>query len=869
LGKQKRKRSAPNSISRKGDAVQQRSRPDGVVPAGGIQAGTIIAHNVIAGTQVNAASSAGGLSPRVPLQRPRRTDHFVGREVERAQIIADLQPGRILTISGPGGIGKTALVSKVIWTVFPTDTPPEAFPDGLFYHSFYGQPRVDLAAEHIARSCGEEPLPTPLLAARRVLHERRALLVLDGAEEADHLEQLLALCGTCAVIVTSQQRVDVADTTYHIDLGPLPERESMTVLQSWGGKRAADESVVKQICEMIGNLPLALRIAGRYLAHHEEEAHEFLSWLREATFAALDQGTSRHDSVRLLLERSVAQLSADTYQALALIGLLAFAPFEREIVAQALRASRGAASKSLGELVSYGLVVRPERAYEVSHRLVHTYAREVVLAHYERSDQLKLLAHLLQVFDEMLPGDTYTNNAAWESLRPHIQACAQLIEHYGSAFAEAVPLLRRTGTYFYHTARYVEAETIFKQERAICTLVFGPNHLDTARNLNNLALNYAKQGNYEQAESCFQQSLTIKTHLLGLDHYETANTIENLANVLIHHGKYDQAEPLCQQALDIKRRTLGMLNLMTAGSFLSLAKLYALQGKYEQAEPLFQQALAIYGPFLATDRIDVATGLTNIANFYVLQGKYEQAELLFQQAWKISSRVLGKDHPDTTVSLENLVSLYVRQNKDEQAQAIYQQILAIREQFFGTDHLETARAKHNLALIYARQGKNEQAEKLYQQAIDISQRKAGTDHPDTARHLEGLANFYTRQDQFEQAGMLYQQALVIYQKRMGTRHPVAAGSLQNMALLYARQGRYEQAESLFRQALEINEQTLDADHPDTAATLEYYALLLQTMQRPDEAADLERRALAMRQKNQQSSGSQALASDVLPIWGRT
>jgi tetratricopeptide (TPR) repeat protein len=117
--------------------------------------------------------------------------------------------------------------------------------------------------------------------------------------------------------------------------------------------------------------------------------------------------------------------------------------------------------------------------------------------------------------------------------------------------------------------------------------------------------------------------------------------------------------------------------------------------------------------------------------------------------------------------------------------------------------------------------------------------------------------------------LLYQQALAIYQQKLGTRHPVTAGCLQNMALLYARQGRFEQAEPLFRQALEINEQMLDADHPDTAATLEYYALLLQTMQRPDEAADLEQRAHAMRQKRQHSSGIQAPASGVLPLWGRT
>ena len=88
---------------------------------------------------------------------------------------------RVVTLCGPGGIGKSALAAEAVWQ-------PEVatrFPDGLIFHSFYNQPQAALAQESIARAFGQEPKPTPRDAARRVLAGKHALLLLDGAEDAD------------------------------------------------------------------------------------------------------------------------------------------------------------------------------------------------------------------------------------------------------------------------------------------------------------------------------------------------------------------------------------------------------------------------------------------------------------------------------------------------------------------------------------------------------------------------------------------------------------------------------------------------------------------------------------------------------------
>src|SRR5260370_24685554 len=120
--------------------------------------------------------------------------------------------------------------------------------------------------------------------------------------------------------MTSRRRADARDPAHRLDLQPLPTEEALSVVQAFGGERAADAAATSQICAHVGNLPLALRLVGRYLAQQEEEAAEYLAWLQRAPLQAMEQGSSQHESVRLLLERSVARLSAPAHQVLTLLG---------------------------------------------------------------------------------------------------------------------------------------------------------------------------------------------------------------------------------------------------------------------------------------------------------------------------------------------------------------------------------------------------------------------------------------------------------------------------------------------------------------------------------------------------------------------
>jgi tetratricopeptide (TPR) repeat protein len=602
-------RSAPPSS----ESGNQESR---FLPGGRIEAEEIKATNVanvqhIAEQHIHLASQ----KYLTPLHRPRRAEHFQDRVSERSWLLAHLQPGQIVTICGPGGMGKTALVAEVLWTLAPGDSPPALFPHGLVFHSFYGQPETTVALEQLARTFGEDPLPTPKQAAQRALSGKHVLLVLDGAEEAEDLGQVLAVSGNCAVLVTSRRRSDAADPTLLLDLPRLPQDEAVAVVQAWQAQRQADEAVAARICQLVGGLPLALRLAGSYLALHPDEGEEYLAWLKEDLLGALDQGSSSHKSVPILLERSVARLRLESQTVLRLVGLLALAPFTRELVAGVLELALAAARRALEEVVDYGLLVRVGASYEVSHPLIHTFARQVLLAGKEATQQAALIARLVMVLAEHFPEIDHPNWEACERLVPHIQAVAAHLEQQSIAQAEAAALFDQAGRYL--------------QERA----------------------------RYEQTALLLQRALAIREQELGASHPETASSLNNLALLYRAQGKYAEAEPLFQRALAIREQQFGPTHPRTAISLTNLARLYQDQSKYAEAEPLFQRALAIREQQFGASHPDTVRSLNDLAEFYEDQGRYQEAELLYQRALTICELQLGPNHPLTMIVRQNYTSL--------------------------------------------------------------------------------------------------------------------------------------------------------------------------------------------------------------------
>ena len=308
-----------------------------------------------------------------PLHRPPRAQHFQGRQDEIDAVLRHLQLSQFVTLCGPGGIGKTAIAREVVDRLAPANDPPERFPDGVFLHSFYTHPQASAALESITTAYGLERRPDSA-AARQALSARTALLILDGAENADDLSAVLDIAGNCAVLITSRRRSDARGELIVVE--PLPDANAISLFRALAGPRAGDDETVKRICQLVGNLPLALQLAGSYVKRTQIDAVRYLRWLTDTPLAALDFGDRQRDSVPILIERSLEKVTGHAQSALAVVGLLALAPFCLDTIAAALDRDPDHTARLLGELVAFNLLHRPQDRYTVPHALIHTYARQ-------------------------------------------------------------------------------------------------------------------------------------------------------------------------------------------------------------------------------------------------------------------------------------------------------------------------------------------------------------------------------------------------------------------------------------------------------------------------------------------------------------
>ena len=129
--------------------------------------------------------------------------------------------------------------------------------------------------------------------------------------------------------------------------------------------------------------------------------------------------------------------------------------------------------------MDYGLLARVGASYEVSHPLIHTYARQVLLAGQEATRQAALVARLVTVLTEHFPEVDHPNWEACERLVPHIQACAAHLEQQSTAQVEAAALFGQAGRYLRDRARHEQAAPLLQRALAIYEQQLGASHPTT------------------------------------------------------------------------------------------------------------------------------------------------------------------------------------------------------------------------------------------------------------------------------------------------------------------------------------------------------------------------------------------------------
>ncbi len=196
--------------------------------------------------------------PRTPL---------VGRRDETRQILDALARTPLLTLTGPGGVGKTRLGVEVARTVVPS------YGDGAFFVGLASVDDPDTVAAVVARTLGvtEEPGEAAADALVRSLRDRELLLVLDNFERlipaTPLVSNLVATCPRVRILVTSRERLHVTgETEYAVpslvdDDGTSCSSPAPGPHAPCPSRRRTRSTEMRAICRRLDGLPLAIELA--------------------------------------------------------------------------------------------------------------------------------------------------------------------------------------------------------------------------------------------------------------------------------------------------------------------------------------------------------------------------------------------------------------------------------------------------------------------------------------------------------------------------------------------------------------------------------------------------------------------------------
>ncbi|MDW5328363.1 AfsR/SARP family transcriptional regulator [Plantactinospora sp. KLBMP9567] len=346
-----------------------------------------------AATGAREVQSANGADAARPRMLPPALGDFTGQRVELAEIDAVLrearacdEPAAVVTISGPGGTGKTALAVKAAHRL------RSVYADGQLFAVLAGT-RAEPVDPAIVLGRFLRALGVPATAVpddpeeraeryRSLLAERRILVVLDDALDEAQLAPLIPASGTCGVIVTGRVRFGGLGGARRVELGEMSEADSLALLRNSTDDRlaSAGQPELSALVRLCARLPLALRIVGSLLASRPHwRLPDLVSRLADEQHR-LDALRYRDLEVRASFGLSYEGLRPEARQLFRLLGLLEAPDFPLWAAAAVLDAELRAAQELLDELVDVHLLdvtgTPNGQARYGFHDLIRAYARE-------------------------------------------------------------------------------------------------------------------------------------------------------------------------------------------------------------------------------------------------------------------------------------------------------------------------------------------------------------------------------------------------------------------------------------------------------------------------------------------------------------
>ena len=665
---------------------------------------------------LEAASANGTADPAgvrvpaaavLPRQLPPALARFTGRRHELESLTGWLdqatgQGPPILAISGPPGVGKTALALQWAHQV------RQRFPDGQLYvnlRGFDASPAPVTPVEAItgileSLGVGASRI-TPRLEVlaglyRSLLAEKRMLVVLDNARDEAQVWPLLPGSPACVVLITSRNEFGglAAAQGAHplvLDVPAVAEARRLLADRLGAGRVAAESAAVTELISLCGRLPLALAIAAARAATRPALPLASIARGPGGVRNRLDGLDAGHDGadIRAVFSWSYRLLSERAARMFRLLGAHPGADIPVAAAASLAAVSVPSAHDALAELVRASLAQEQAPGRFTLHDLLRAYAADL-------SDEHERCGALRRVLDYYL----HTAHAAVALVYPAAIPIAITPMAAGAASerlddpAEALAWLQAEYRAL-QAATAAAAHSGFDAHACQLPAVLR-EHL-------------AHLGYYLDWARLQETALAAATRMDDLA--AQASALRSRGDALIHLGSWPEASRHLADAMNLYLK-LGD-HAGQAGCHRSKARLSEAQGDTTRALFHARRALLMYRA--AGDRTGQAAALNGVGWYYALLGHNQRALTYCGRALELYREAGNRSGQAAT--LDSLGYCHHVSGHHGQAEAFYQQALGAYADL--GDRPCRAQTLIHLAETHQATGDHAAARRLWRQALAI------------------------------------------------------------------------------------------------------------------------------------------------------
>jgi predicted ATPase/DNA-binding SARP family transcriptional activator len=576
---------------------------------------------------------------------PAPATPFVGRRREVEEITALFAAGaRLVTLTGPGGSGKTRLALRA------AEELATEFADGVLFVGLGALGDPAFVPAEIARPLGIEDADGPHAALANHLRSRSELLVLDNFEHvmdaAADVASLLAEAPALKLLVTSRHALRVyGEHEYPVDPLALEDEAVPLFLQralAVGRRLEANESV-RELCLRLDCLPLAIELAAART--RELSLRDLQSGLRrlEVAVGGLRDVPARQQTLRATIEWSYDLLDTDERPAFESLGV-----FVGSWSSEDAEAVAGARPETIGALADKSLVrrdiVRAEAEFGdgmTRYAMLET-IREYALERLEARGEAEVVRRrhamrLLELAEAAEPAlDAGADQAVWlERLALEHDNLRAALTWLGSAGETELRLRLATALKNFWWVQGHLTEGRRTLEEALAGVAGSPAlRAEALTGLGQLAY---RQGAFEAAKRAWEESLELYRQLrngTGI-----ARSIGELGSVAYSEGDYERAVALYEESAALFREAGDRMRL--APVLANLGAIANNRGDYERGRRLTEEALALHREFGAKD--DVALTLHNLGRVALHERRYADAADLLRESLALSRELSFKE----------------------------------------------------------------------------------------------------------------------------------------------------------------------------------------------------------------------------------